>query len=116
MGVSKTILKEGTGFSPVAGQSVVIEYTGWLKDPSKPEGKGNKFDSSVGRGDFETPIGVGRVIRGWDEGVVTMKTGEIALLDISSDYAYGERGFTGHIPPNSDLLFQVELKGVRQTS
>ncbi|KAK1839043.1 peptidyl-prolyl cis-trans isomerase, partial [Colletotrichum chrysophilum] len=70
------------------------------------------FDSSVGRGDFITRIGVGQVIKGWDEGVTTMKVGEKATLDITSDYAYGERGFTGHIPPRADLIFDVELKHV----
>ncbi|KAJ3499112.1 hypothetical protein NLG97_g598 [Lecanicillium saksenae] len=113
MGVTKTTLKEGSGASPNPGQTVVIEYTGWLKDTSKPDSKGNKFDSSVGRGDFEVKIGVGQVIRGWDEGVPQMKVGEKATLDISSDFGYGARGFPGHIPANADLIFDVELKNVR---
>ncbi|KAK8051249.1 FK506-binding protein 1B [Apiospora rasikravindrae] len=134
MGVTKTTIKEGSGATPQVGQSVTIEYTGWLKDTSKPDSKGNKyalpppplrtapvhrrlvvamtFDSSVGRGDFETTIGVGQVIKGWDEGVTQMKVGEKATLTISSDYAYGSRGFPGHIPPNSDLIFDVELKKI----
>ncbi|KAI0132242.1 FKBP-type peptidyl-prolyl cis-trans isomerase [Xylariales sp. AK1849] len=113
MGVNKTILQEGSGAQPVAGQQVTIEYTGYLKDPQKPDNKGEKFDSSVGRGDFVTKIGVGQVIKGWDEGVVTMKVGEKATLDISSDFGYGSRGFTGHIPPNADLIFDVHLKGFK---
>ncbi|ETS83786.1 Peptidyl-prolyl cis-trans isomerase fkr-3 [Pestalotiopsis fici W106-1] len=113
MGVQKTVLKEGSGAQPQKGSTVTIEYTGWLKDTSKPDSKGNKFDSSVGRGDFVVQIGVGQVIRGWDEGVLTMKTGEKSTLDISSDFGYGARGFTGHIPPNSDLIFDVELKKVQ---
>ncbi|KEZ41025.1 Peptidylprolyl isomerase [Scedosporium apiospermum] len=110
MGVTKTVITEGSGPIPKPGQTVTIEYTGWLKGPNGE--KGAKFDSSVGRGPFVTRIGVGQVIRGWEEGVTQMKVGEKALLDISSDFAYGERGFTGHIPPNADLLFEVELKKV----
>jgi FK506-binding protein 1 len=113
MGVTKTTHKEGTGAQPTPGQTVTIEYTGYLKDTSKPDNKGNKFDSSVGRGDFVVQIGVGQVIKGWDEGVTQMKVGEKATLDITADYGYGARGFTGHIPPNADLLFDVELKKVQ---
>jgi len=112
MGVTKTIIKEGNGAIPKAGDKVTIEYTGFLKDTSKPENKGDKFDSSVGRGAFVTDIGVGQVIKGWDEGVTTMKVGEKATLDITSDFAYGNRGFPGHIPPNADLLFDVELQKI----
>ncbi|KFX95121.1 hypothetical protein V495_08290 [Pseudogymnoascus sp. VKM F-4514 (FW-929)] len=111
MAVTKTTTQEGTGANPTKGQTVVIEYTGYLKDASG--GKGAKFDSSVGRGDFETAIGVGRVIRGWDEGVVDMKVGEKATLDITSDYAYGDRGYPGAIPPKADLIFDVHLKGIK---
>ncbi|KAH8889760.1 peptidyl-prolyl cis-trans isomerase fkr-3 [Thozetella sp. PMI_491] len=112
MGYTKTIHEHGTGATPKAGDTVTIEYTGWLKDESKPDKKGEEFDSSVGQGDFVTTIGVGQVIRGWDEGVLEMKVGEKATLDITSDYAYGERGFTGHIPPRADLIFDVYLKAV----
>ncbi|KAH9218066.1 hypothetical protein DL95DRAFT_385820 [Leptodontidium sp. 2 PMI_412] len=91
MGVTKTILKEGSGAIPKVGDRVTIEYTGYLKDTSKPDNKGDKFDSSIGRGAFVTEIGIGRVIKGWDEGVTTMKVGEKATLDITSDYAYGDR-------------------------
>ncbi|XWX00873.1 hypothetical protein V2A60_008896 [Cordyceps javanica] len=113
MGVTKTTIKNGDGPQPKNGQTVVIEYTGWLKDTTKDQNKGNKFDSSVGRGDFEVKIGVGQVIRGWDEGVVQMQVGEKATLDISSDFGYGARGFPGHIPANADLIFDVELKQVK---
>ncbi|RYP90091.1 hypothetical protein DL770_003783 [Monosporascus sp. CRB-9-2] len=112
MGVKKTVIEEGSGPQPVAGQNVTIEYTGWLKDTSQPNNKGKEFDTSVGRGDFVTRIGVGKVIKGWDEGVVQMKVGEKATLDITSDYGYGSRGFTGHIPPNADLIFDVHLKSI----
>ncbi|KAM0195283.1 hypothetical protein ACHAPI_006588 [Fusarium lateritium] len=113
MGVEKTIIKEGSGPIPQARQKVTIEYTGWIKEEGKPENKGSQFDSSVGRGDFVVTIGVGQVIKGWDEGVTTMKVGEKALLDITPDYGYGARGFPGAIPPNSTLLFEVELKDVK---
>ncbi|RYC58104.1 hypothetical protein CHU98_g8110 [Xylaria longipes] len=146
MGVTKTVLQEGDGPQPTPGQTVTIEYTGWLKDTSKPDNKGDNypaihtslgspgtttatlqadnsvpplrivivtFDSSVGRGDFVTRIGVGQVIKGWDEGVTQMKVGEKATLDISSSFGYGTRGFTGHIPPNADLIFDVHLKKVQ---
>ncbi|GJN79978.1 peptidyl-prolyl cis-trans isomerase [Purpureocillium lilacinum] len=114
MGVTKTTIKSGSGDQPTKGDTVTIEYTGWLKDTSKPDSKGNKFDSSVGRGDFVVKIGVGQVIKGWDEGVTQMQVGEKATLDISADFGYGARGFPGHIPPNSDLIFDVELKNVRR--
>ncbi|KAF5023688.1 hypothetical protein F66182_4254 [Fusarium sp. NRRL 66182] len=113
MGVTKTTTQEGTGVQPQKGNTVTIQYTGWLKDESKPDHKGEQFDSSVGRGDFVVKIGVGQVIKGWDDGVTQMKVGEKATLDISSDYGYGARGFPGAIPPNADLIFDVELKKVQ---
>ncbi|KAH8678787.1 putative FK506-binding protein 1 [Tricladium varicosporioides] len=112
MGVTKTILQEGSGPIPKVGDTVTIQYTGYLKDTSKPDNKGNKFDSSVGRGPFVVAIGVGMVIKGWDEGVTTMKLGEKATLDITSDFAYGDRGFPGHIPANASLIFDVELQKI----
>ncbi|KAF2201554.1 peptidyl-prolyl cis-trans isomerase [Delitschia confertaspora ATCC 74209] len=122
-GVTKTVLKPGNGTDfPEPGQEVSMEYTGWLYDPKKPDNKGSQFDSSVGRGDLKTPIGVGRVIKGWDEGILgndkvaRMSLGEKATLTISSEYGYGNRGFPGHIPPNSPLIFDVELKGINGKS
>ncbi|EWG45537.1 FK506-binding protein 1 [Fusarium verticillioides 7600] len=112
MGVQKTIISEGSGPSPQVGQKVTIQYTGWIKDESKPDNKGDQFDSSVGRGAFVVNIGVGQVIKGWDEGVTQMKVGEKALLDITPDYGYGARGFPGAIPPNATLLFEVELQKI----
>ncbi|KAF2762575.1 hypothetical protein EJ05DRAFT_471564 [Pseudovirgaria hyperparasitica] len=111
MGVKKTVIKEGSGASPNKGDTVTMLYTGWLRTPGQPEEKGKEFDSTQkpGRGPFQTPIGVSRVIKGWDEGVPTMKVGEKARLDISSDYAYGSQEFPGLIPPHSDLIFEVEL-------
>ncbi|KAL2147766.1 hypothetical protein VTI28DRAFT_5538 [Corynascus sepedonium] len=113
MGVTRTIRVAGSGPQPAKGQKVTIAYTGWLKDTSQPENKGQEFDSSIGRADFETVIGVGRLIKGWDEAVLEMRVGEQATLDITSDYGYGEKGFHGHIPPNADLIFDVHLKAVK---
>ena len=80
-----------------------MHYTGTLTD-------GSKFDSSVDRGKpFSFTIGVGQVIKGWDEGVIKMSLGEKATLNITSDFGYGERGAGGVIPPNADLIFEVEL-------
>ncbi|KAI5463702.1 hypothetical protein BGZ63DRAFT_423025 [Mariannaea sp. PMI_226] len=110
MGVTKTVLQPGSGPIPKPGDEVTIEYTGWLSDNGQ---KGKQFDSSVGRGDFVVTIGVGQVIKGWDEGVTTMNQGEKSTLLISSDFGYGARGFPGHIPPNSALIFDVELKDVK---
>ncbi|MFY9550693.1 MAG: FKBP-type peptidyl-prolyl cis-trans isomerase [Thermoanaerobaculia bacterium] len=105
-------IKEGTGASPKTGQTCVMDYTGWLWENGA---KGKKFDSSVDRGTpFEFPIGQGRVIKGWDEGVSTMKVGGKRLLLIPPELAYGSRGAGGGlIPSNATLLFEVELLGVK---
>ena len=103
--------KEGTGASPKTGQTCVMHYTGWLWENSA---KGKKFDSSVDRGQpFEFQIGRGMVIKGWDEGVATMKIGGKRTLLIPASLGYGARGAGGAIPPNATLLFEVELLGVR---
>jgi peptidylprolyl isomerase len=101
----------GTGASPQKGQTCVMHYTGWLWVDGA---KGAKFDSSVDRGrPFEFPLGMGRVIKGWDEGVATMKIGGKRTLRIPPNLGYGERGAPGAIPPNATLLFEVELLGTR---
>ena len=101
----------GTGPSPVTGQTCVMHYTGWLW---VNEAKGTKFDSSVDRGSpFEFPIGRGRVIKGWDEGVSTMKVGGKRTLLIPPQLGYGDRGAGNVIPPGATLLFDVELLGVK---
>ncbi len=101
----------GTGTSPKAGQTCVMHYTGWLYQDGK---KGAKFDSSVDRGKpFEFKIGVGMVIKGWDEGVSTMKVGGKRTLIIPADLGYGSRGAGGVIPPNATLLFEVELLDIK---
>ncbi|MBX9687011.1 MAG: FKBP-type peptidyl-prolyl cis-trans isomerase [Candidatus Obscuribacterales bacterium] len=99
--------KVGEGASPNRGQTVSVHYTGWLTD-------GTKFDSSVDRGrPFEFVIGVGQVIKGWDEGVASMKIGGKRTLVIPSDLGYGSRGAGGLIPPNATLVFDVELLGIK---
>ena len=101
----------GTGVSPKTGQTCVMHYTGWLYVNGA---KGKKFDSSVDRGQpFEFPIGTGRVIRGWDEGVASMKVGGKRTLIIPPALGYGANGAGGVIPPNATLNFDVELLGVK---
>src|SRR5262245_56014025 len=103
--------KVGTGATPKKGQTCVMHYTGWLYENGA---KGKKFDSSVDRGQpFEFPIGTGRVIAGWDEGVATMKVGGKRTLIIPPALGYGARGAGGVIPPNATLLFEVELLDVK---
>jgi FKBP-type peptidyl-prolyl cis-trans isomerase len=97
----------GTGDVAAVGKNVSVHYTGWLEN-------GKKFDSSVDRGQpFSFPLGAGRVIKGWDEGVQGMKVGGKRKLTIPSDLGYGSRGAGGVIPPNATLIFDVELLGVR---
>jgi len=101
----------GTGASPKPAQKCVMHYTGWLYENGA---KGKKFDSSLDRGQpFEFQIGLGQVIKGWDEGVATMKVGGKRTLVIPPSIGYGARGAGGVIPPNATLLFEVELLGVK---
>jgi len=104
----------GSGAEALPLTNVSVHYTGWLYDPSKPDGHGAKFDSSVDRGEpFEFYLGGGQVIRGWDEGVAGMKVGGKRTLIIPSHMGYGARGAGGVIPPYATLVFDVELLGVR---
>jgi len=107
--VSRT-LTTGCGNAATAGQIVVVHYTGWLLDSEAPNRRGNKFDSSVDRGEhFQFPLGAGRVIKGWDQGVEGMAIGELRELTIAPEMGYGERGAGDFIPPGATLVFEVEL-------
>lgn len=106
-GLEYEILQEGTGASPRAGNMVTVQYTGWLDNQGQP---GKKFDSSYDRNQpFNFRIGIGQVIQGWDEGVMTMKVGEKRRLFIPSNLGYGSRGAGAVIPANANLIFDVEL-------
>jgi peptidylprolyl isomerase len=99
-------LKEGTGDSPKTGQTCRMHYTGWLWENNA---KGKEFDSSAGSEPFSFPLGLGKVIKGWDDGVATMKVGGKRELLIPAKLGYGAEGAGGVIPPNATLLFEVEL-------
>lgn len=112
--LQKLDVKQGTGAEAQSGKPVVVHYTGWLYDPAAPEGRGAKFDSSRDRGvPFGFFLGGGKVIKGWDEGVVGMKVGGQRRLIIPPSLGYGERGAGGVIPPNATLMFDVELIDVK---
>jgi FKBP-type peptidyl-prolyl cis-trans isomerase FkpA len=106
-GLKYTDDQVGTGAEAQAGKTVSVHYTGWLTD-------GTKFDSSKDRGQpFSFPLGAGRVIKGWDEGVAGMKVGGKRTLTIPPELGYGARGAPGAIPPNATLKFEVELLEVK---
>jgi len=112
----KTDTKLGEGAEAEAGQTVIVHYTGWLFDENAPDNKGSKFDSSLDRNDpFDFPLGAGRVIRGWDEGVAGMKEGGNRTLIIPSEMGYGAHGAGNDIPPNATLLFEVKLLKIIKT-
>ncbi|MEJ7669864.1 MAG: FKBP-type peptidyl-prolyl cis-trans isomerase [Casimicrobiaceae bacterium] len=108
--LQKIDVKQGVGAEATSGKPVLVHYTGWLYDPAQPEGKGKKFDSSRDRGvPFGFFLGAGKVIKGWDDGVVGMQVGGQRRLVIPPQMAYGERGAGGVIPANATLVFDVEL-------
>ena len=106
-GLKYVILTEGSGQAAKSGDTVTVHYTGWLES-------GKKFDSSKDRGTpFSFPLGAGRVIKGWDEGVAGMKIGEKRKLTIPAKLGYGDRGAGGVIPPGATLIFEVELLKIK---
>lgn len=115
-GLSARILQEGIGDPAEAGQIAVVHYTGWLYDESAENNHGDKFDSSVDREKpFSFMLGEGRVIKGWDQGVVGMKMGEQRELTIAPEMGYGDRGAGNVIPPGATLLFEIELLELQRT-
>ncbi len=113
-GLSYMTLKTGNSkITSGIGKKITVHYAGWIADNSKPNGKGNKFDSSVDRGQkFTFTIGAKQVIKGWEDGLKNMKIGEKRKLTIPYSLAYGERGIPGVIPPKATLIFEVELFNV----
>lgn len=106
-GLEYVVEKEGSGEMPKKGQQVTVHYTGWLDNNGQP---GLKFDSSVDRNKpFTFVLGVGRVIKGWDEGVMSMKVGEKRRLYVPAKLGYGSEGAGRSIPPHAALIFDVEL-------
>ena len=107
-------LRIGAGADATPGRRVTVNYTGWIYDPTRPENKGQQFDTSVGRQPFSFTVGVGQVIRGWDQGVPGMKVGGQRRLTIPPDLGYGSTGSTGGVvPPNATLVFDIDLLDVQ---
>jgi FKBP-type peptidyl-prolyl cis-trans isomerase FkpA len=105
---------QGTGAEALPRKALFVHYTGWLYDPAAADGKGAQFDSSAARRvPFGFVLGVGKVIKGWDEGLVGMRVGGKRTLVIPPDLAYGERGAGNVVPPNATLLFEIELVDVK---
>lgn len=113
-----TDLVKGVGDEALPGMTVVVHYTGWLYDPAAKDHHGRQFDSSRERGQpFSFPLGAGRVIRGWEQGIPGMKVGGTRRLVIPPELAYGEKGAgRGVIPPDATLLFDVELLAVESVT
>lgn len=112
-GLTARILRAGNGETAEVGDNVEVHYTGWLFDAAAPDSRGDKFDSSVDRNQkFSFPLGAGRVIKGWDQGVLGMQIGEVRELTIAPEMGYGDRGAGNVIPPGATLVFEVELFGL----
>jgi FKBP-type peptidyl-prolyl cis-trans isomerase FkpA len=105
---SQLDLRLGSGTEAASGNTLTVNYTGWLYDATKTDQKGIQFDSSVGRADFVFQLGVGQVIKGWDQGLPGMKVGGLRRLVVPPSLAYGEFR-NGPVPPNSALVFEIEL-------
>ena len=111
--LESTDLARGAGAAVAAGQFAVVQYTGWLYEPSAPDHKGKEFDSSLKGGTpFRFQLGAGQVIKGWDQGVAGMQIGGKRRLVIPADLAYGDRGAGDVIPPGATLVFDVDLVGI----
>jgi len=112
--VIKTDIKVGTGAEALGGSMVEVHYTGWLYNAKAPKFHGKMFDTSIGHSLFRFPLGAGKVIKGWDQGVAGMRVGGKRTLIIPASLAYGAKGSgNGDIPPNAMLVFDVELFSVK---
>ena len=109
---SQTDVRVGTGAEAVNGSRISVHYAGWLYEPSGPDGKGQLFDTSVGRAPLPVTVGAGNVIRGFDQGLAGMRVGGVRRLVIPPELAYGAAG-NGPIPPNATLVFEIELLDVQ---
>jgi FKBP-type peptidyl-prolyl cis-trans isomerase FkpA len=106
--------KLGEGREAEKGLTITVHYSGWIYDENEDDKKGNKFDSSKDRNEpFTFVLGVGQVIKGWDDGFAGMKIGGTRTIIIPSEMGYGSRGAGSVIPPNADLIFDVELLGIQ---
>lgn len=110
---STTDVVTGTGTEATTGKRLTVNYTGWIYDPAQADHKGKQFDTSVGKTPFSFTLGVGQVIKGWDQGVPGMKIGGVRRLILPPDLAYGTAGVPGVIPGNATIIFEVELLDVQ---
>ena len=110
---AQTDVRVGTGTDATPPRRLTVHYTGWLYDPARPEQKGTQFETSVGRQPFAFTLGIGQVIRGWDQGVTGMKVGGLRRLTLPPELAYGTGGSPPAIPPNATLVFEIELLDVQ---
>ena len=110
---SSTDLRVGTGAEATPLKRLSVHYTGWLYDPARTDAKGSQFETSVGRTPFAFTLGVGAVIRGWDQGVAGMRVGGLRRLVLPPELAYGASGSPPVIPPNATLVFEIELLDVQ---
>jgi FKBP-type peptidyl-prolyl cis-trans isomerase len=110
---SQTDLRVGTGTEATNGRTTTVNYTGWLYNPSGPDGKGTQFDTSTGRGPFSFVLGGNGVISGWNRGVLGMRVGGQRRFVLPPELAYGSGGSPPVIPPNATLVFEVELVSVQ---
>jgi FKBP-type peptidyl-prolyl cis-trans isomerase FkpA len=109
---SQTDLRAGTGTAAASGNTISVNYTGWLYDPTRSDFKGLQFDTSVGKDAFSFTLGAGQVIRGWDQGLPGMQVGGLRRLIVPPSLAYGATR-NGSIPPNATLVFDIELLSVQ---